>query len=54
MLRQLGQTPEIQSVTVIGAGFIGLEIAEEFHQLGKKVRVIQLEDRVLPLHLIQN
>lgn len=49
VLRQLGQTPEIQSVTVIGAGFIGLEIAEEFHQLGKKVRVIQLEDRVLPL-----
>ncbi|WP_208422660.1 CoA-disulfide reductase [Latilactobacillus fragifolii] len=48
-LRELGQDTQIQSVTVIGAGFIGLEIAEEFHQLGKKVRVIQLEDRILPL-----
>lgn len=48
-LRELGQDPKIQSVTVIGAGFIGLEIAEEFHQLGKQVRVIQLEDRILPL-----
>lgn len=48
-LRELGQDAQIQSVTVIGAGFIGLEIAEEFHQLGKKVRVIQLEDRILPL-----
>lgn len=48
-LRELGQDPKVQSVTVIGAGFIGLEIAEEFHQLGKQVRVIQLEDRILPL-----
>lgn len=48
-LRELGQSAAIQTVTVIGAGFIGLEIAEEFHQLGKKVRLIQLEERILPL-----
>jgi NADPH-dependent 2,4-dienoyl-CoA reductase/sulfur reductase-like enzyme len=48
-LRKLGQDDAIQNVTVIGAGFIGLEAAEEFHQLGKRVRLIQLEDRILPL-----
>ncbi|SPC36665.1 CoA-disulfide reductase [Latilactobacillus fuchuensis] len=48
-LRTLGQSEAVQKVTVIGAGFIGLEIAEEFHRLGKQVQLIQLEDRILPL-----
>jgi NADPH-dependent 2,4-dienoyl-CoA reductase/sulfur reductase-like enzyme/rhodanese-related sulfurtransferase len=35
-------------VTVIGAGFIGLEMAEQFVHLGKKVTLIELLDQVLP------
>src|SRR5699024_900140 len=31
---------EVQNVTVIGGGYIGLEMAESFKMLGKKVRLI--------------
>jgi len=35
-------------VTVIGAGFIGLEMAEQFIHLGKQVTLVELLDQVLP------
>jgi NADPH-dependent 2,4-dienoyl-CoA reductase/sulfur reductase-like enzyme/rhodanese-related sulfurtransferase len=35
-------------VTVVGAGFIGLEMAEQFVRLGKQVTLVELEDQVLP------
>lgn len=35
-----------KSVVVIGAGFIGLEIAEEVHRRNKKVTIIELADQV--------
>lgn len=37
-----------QRVTVIGAGFIGLEMAEQFVRLGKRVTLVELLDQVLP------
>jgi NADPH-dependent 2,4-dienoyl-CoA reductase/sulfur reductase-like enzyme/rhodanese-related sulfurtransferase len=37
-----------QRVAVIGAGFIGLEMAEQFIRLGKQVSLIELQDQVLP------
>lgn len=37
-----------QRVAVIGAGFIGLEMAEQFVRLGKTVTVVELTDQVLP------
>jgi len=37
-----------QRVTVIGAGFIGLEMAEQFVRLGKQVTLVELLDQVLP------
>jgi NADPH-dependent 2,4-dienoyl-CoA reductase/sulfur reductase-like enzyme len=40
---------ENKEVVIIGAGFIGLEVVEAAKRLGKNVRVIQLDDRVLPL-----
>ncbi len=40
--------PNIKKVGIIGAGFIGLEVAEAAHKQGKEVAVFQLEDRVLP------
>lgn len=36
------------SVLVIGAGFIGLEMAEQLVHLGKKVQLVELVDQVLP------
>lgn len=36
-----------EHAVVVGAGFIGLEIAEALHKQGKKVRLLELEDRVL-------
>lgn len=35
-------------VTVIGAGFIGLEMAEQLVRLGKPVALIELQNQVLP------
>ena len=35
-------------VVVIGAGFIGLEMAEQFVRLGKDVSLVELQDQVLP------
>lgn len=34
-------TPTIEQVTIIGGGYIGLEMAETIHACGKKVRLIQ-------------
>lgn len=37
-----------QRVLVIGAGFIGLEMAEQLIHLGKKVHLVELAEQVLP------
>ena len=39
---------ENREIVIIGAGYIGLEAIEAATHLGKKVRVIQLSERVLP------
>lgn len=35
-------------VLVVGAGFIGLEMAEQLQHLGKQVHLVELQDQVLP------
>jgi NADPH-dependent 2,4-dienoyl-CoA reductase/sulfur reductase-like enzyme/rhodanese-related sulfurtransferase len=35
-------------VAIIGAGFIGLEMAEQLHALGKQVSLVELQPQVLP------
>lgn len=37
-----------QRIAVIGAGFIGLEMAEQFVHLGKQVTLVELLDQLLP------
>ena len=37
-----------QHIAVIGAGFIGLEMTEQFVRLGKQVSLVELTDQVLP------
>ncbi|MEI6176277.1 MAG: FAD-dependent oxidoreductase [Verrucomicrobiota bacterium] len=39
---------KVDHVAIIGAGFIGLEMAEQLHAIGKKVSVIELQQQVLP------
>ena len=41
------QKKEIKKVVVIGAGFIGLEMAENFHDIGLEVTVIEMGNQVL-------
>ena len=38
----------VDSVAIIGAGFIGLEMAEQLQHLGKAVSVVELQTQVLP------
>ena len=35
-------------VAIVGAGFIGLEMAEQLHALGKQVTLVELQAQVLP------
>lgn len=37
-----------QRVTIVGAGFIGLEMAEQFVRIGKTVTLVELTDQILP------
>lgn len=39
---------ETNKAVIIGAGLIGLEMAEAFKELGMEVSVVELEDQVLP------
>lgn len=42
--------PGIESVAVVGAGYIGIELAEAYHQKGKHVTLVDLQDRVVPAY----
>ncbi len=42
--------PGIESVAIVGAGYIGIELAEAYHQKGKKVTLVDLQDRVVPAY----
>ncbi len=38
----------VERTVIIGAGYVGLEVAEAFRAQGKQVTLIELQDRVLP------
>lgn len=40
-----------QNIVVVGAGYIGVELVEAFEILGKKVTLIDAQDRILPKYL---
>lgn len=42
------ENPDISRVAVVGAGYIGVELAEAFERLGKKVTLIDVADTCLP------
>lgn len=37
-----------ERVAIVGGGYVGLEVAESLHALGKKVHLLEREDHVLP------
>ena len=39
---------KVTDVVIIGAGFIGMELAEAFHKRGLTTSVVEMQDRVLP------
>jgi len=45
-MRELALSDAVKDVTVIGAGFIGIEVVEAMKNLGKHVRLIQRSSRV--------
>ena len=49
-LIEKASAPDINSVAIVGAGYIGIELAEAYHQKGKKVTLIDLQDRVVPAY----
>ncbi|MGL5479354.1 MAG: FAD-dependent oxidoreductase, partial [Clostridium sp.] len=42
---------DAKSVVIIGAGYIGVELAEAFEVLGKEVTLIDAEERIMPKYL---
>ena len=47
-LKRLADDPAIRQVIIVGAGFIGLELADTLHGKDKAITVIQLDPHVLP------
>ncbi len=47
LLKEKMKDENIKKVSIIGAGFIGLEAVEAAREYGKEVSVFQLEDRIL-------
>lgn len=46
-LKEVAIKSEIQDVVIVGGGYIGIEVVEAMATLGKRVRVIELGDRIL-------
>ncbi|WAW14195.1 H2O-forming NADH oxidase [Peptostreptococcus equinus] len=42
--------PEIKNITVVGAGYIGVELAEAFQRHGKNVTMVDIADTCLPAY----
>ena len=39
--------PKCTKAIVVGAGFIGLEMAENLHELGIQVSIVEMSDQVM-------
>lgn len=46
-MQQFVTQPGVEDVVIVGAGYIGIEVAEAMVELGKRVRVIELGERIL-------
>lgn len=39
---------KVTDVVIVGAGLIGMELAEAFHKQGLTVNIVEMQDRILP------
>lgn len=49
-IKRLLTAPGVADVVIVGSGFIGLEMAEACVRLGKRVRILEMQDRALPVY----
>jgi NADPH-dependent 2,4-dienoyl-CoA reductase/sulfur reductase-like enzyme/rhodanese-related sulfurtransferase len=47
-VKAFAETPNVRNAVIIGAGFIGLEMADNLKALGLNVTVVEMADHVLP------
>lgn len=47
VLHRLARQPHVENVVIVGGGYIGMECADAFLNLGKKVRIIEAAPRLL-------
>ncbi len=47
-LKKAAGKADFQKVLIVGAGFIGIEVAEAMALMGKEVRLIEFKDQILP------
>lgn len=50
-LNIIEKAKDAKNVVIIGAGYIGVELVEAFEMQGKKVTLIDAEDRIMPKYL---
>lgn len=48
IIKAHADNPEIKNVVVVGAGYIGIELAEAFNKKGKNTTIIDVVDRPVP------
>ncbi|SHN35761.1 CoA-disulfide reductase [Gracilibacillus kekensis] len=46
-LKEIAHQPHIKNVVIVGGGYIGMELAEAMHGLGKDVRIIEQAEKIL-------
>ncbi len=46
-IKEYISTKNVQKAIVVGAGFIGLEMAENLHELGIQVSIVEMSDQVM-------
>ncbi|MGN8648278.1 CoA-disulfide reductase [Gracilibacillus sp. HCP3S3_G5_1] len=46
-LKEKAHQPDIRNVVIVGGGYIGMELAEAMHNLGKNVRIVEQAERIL-------
>lgn len=48
MIKNYIKEQNLKRAAVIGGGFIGIEMAENLHQLGMEVSIIEMQDQIMP------
>lgn len=47
LLKRVSEQTDLQDVVIVGGGYIGIEVADAMSKLGKRVRIVELDKRIL-------